>query len=849
MRRSSRSNSDLFSDCLPANERVAATRTLLAIVAAGGLLIVVFFGGEYLQRYFRYGLERSNLPEPRPVGLLMPFRDMALNTVYEIPMPWRSERLLDTGLAVYDLRIGTKSLDKLHDVAELVTAREISSGVQRDYVPADFWIDDSWLPIEIRLRGFTSYHYLKNHPSLRLKFPKHRFLRGRRVVNLVEPYDKELTTDLATNWFMARQGLLTLDGQFVVLRINGKVIGLFQEIEHFGPSIADRNRRPEGFIFSGEGELFGKPSAAFPKAERAMALVTSCQPALGGDPPPHCTHWSFIRDYFDTDRMAWAAALTALLKSRHGWAPVNLRLFWDPARGKFEPIPWDYLFFPLDRVADSDGEADYSGYLMDPFLRVPEFRRMRDERLWRLLTHGADQMVDYANRAFEKLRPALRHDVRHLSLDVDVQRHEDYVRRLLDNRAFLEELFRTHDLRARTFGHQNAEGLEISNFGKSPVEVTAVVVATAGTLTRVPFEEPVVVDGSWQGTPGRSVVHLPQPLRARPVSLVARNGLTGDELAEESISFDDSELPLPVLVDVTDADPEPLTVALGNVSVEGARATFGPGRVVITDTLEIPSSHEVVFAPGLHLLLGEGASLLVYGDLFAVGTQRMPIRVSGLGGTMAWGGLIVQGTRSRPSLVEIEHVVIEGGTGGQSARTLFTAPFAVHDGLVIIESSEFRHSATDDGINLKNSVVHVESNRFVGASGDAVDCDFCVGDFIANTVIDSSGDALDFSGSEVVLKNNRITRCGDKGMSIGERTRAVIEGNHVQGCITGVAVKDLSEASIGSNRFSNLQVGVAAYIKKLTFGASYTSVEGLTMDDTATRFLREDDCLIAAIGL
>ena len=75
-----------------------------------------------------------------------------------------------------------------------------------------------------------------------------------------------------------------------------------------------------------------------------------------------------------------------------------------------------------------------------------------------------------------------------------------------------------------------------------------------------------------------------------------------------------------------DAPLDPaLSIALDGVRVEGDRVTFGPGTVHLAGTLEIPSSHDVVFAPGLDLRMGPGAALGIYGDLesrgFSAGTE------------------------------------------------------------------------------------------------------------------------------------------------------------------------------------------------------------------------------------
>jgi hypothetical protein len=806
----------------------------IALVLA--VLSVLFFGGEYVQRYIAYRAHRH--PSRPPLPWWEPARAIVLNTLYEVPTPSRDERLIATGLPLYDLRIASGNLRDLQRMAEAVSARYVAEGVPLTSVPAQFWLDGNWLPIKVRLRGTYAYHYLKKHPSLRLEFPKHRLFRGQDNLNLLEPYDKDLTADVTATWEARQHGLLTWDDQFVLARVNGDLLGLYQEIEHFGRGMIDRNGRSEGFIFSGHGQLFGKEGPAFDKASRGIELVTRCYTSPGAPAPAHCRDWGFVRDYLDTDRWAWAAALTTLLKSRHAWAPDNLRLYWDPSRGRFEPIPWDYSSYRLDPERDPEGEADLTGYVGQTLLDVPEFRRLRDERLWVLATERVPAMIDHAERLFETLREALVLDLRHPGFKPDAEKQALYVETLRRNAEWLRTLFERHGLEARYWREEGALTVELANRGKSFLRVEALRVG-AGEMA---LEPPVIVDGLWRGTPGTARFRVAVPPGASVAGLVVRNQVTGTPLREESIRLLPGTGPAPE--PPRTAAPSPLPIALDNVRVGPSRVVFGPGRVTLRGTLDIPATHEVVFAPGLELEMGPEAALMIYGDLTSVGTGDAPIRVFGSRSDDAWGGLFVQGTRVDPARVHLEHTIIEGGTGGQNERTWFTGAFAVHDGEVTLRASQFRGARVEDAVNLKNARVLLEGNVFAGTLSDALDCDFCEGRIAGNRFTEIGGDAIDLSGSRVVVEQNDVERCGDKGVSVGERTEGLLAGNRIRGCPTGIAVKDLSQATIRGGVLAELGVGIALYVKKPTFGPSRATVEDVLMEQVATRFLKDSDCAL-----
>ena len=821
-------------------DRGAVLRLLGWIAGTIALIGGLFFAGEFVQRYVAYTSARSGHGELREVTPLAPARNIILNTRSELPSPVSDARLLASGLPVYELRIAPDDLRVLQLAAERVTSRSISTGVAREYVGAGFSDGTGWRPVKVKLRGLYDTHYLKKRPSLRIKFPPDRPFEGMRQINLSDPYDKGLTVDVTTNWELRSHGLLTWDSRFVVLRVNSEVVGLFQEIEQFGPSMADRNGRPEGFIYSGYGQLFGKQGSDLDKARLAIGRLGECHGLDGRPIAEHCD-WEFVRATTDVDRWAWAAALAALLHSSHAWHPDNLRVFWDPARGRFEPIPWDYAYYPIDLGLTPEGETP-RGYAAT-FNGLPDFRRMRDTRLFWLLSERVEPMIEHADALFEELALPLDADNRHPDLELDRERQRSYGRVLRANRDALRDLFERADLRAEVWTSDGAavsDGavvVALANHAKAFVRVEALALSSGD---RVPLRDAVLVDGLWRGEPGRARLRAALPEGARVVSLVARNEVAGTPLRAESVSVTAGSGPPP---EVRKAAAAPaLEVALDNVAVEAGRVVFGPGRVRLARTLELPRDVDAVFAPGLELEMARGASLLIYGDLESRGRAEAPVRV--FGASPRWGGVAVQGTRTEPSRVHLEHTRFEGGTGSENERTYFTAPFAVHDGVVTLHRSEFLDSAADDAINLKYSEVDVRENLFAGSVDDAFDCDFCTGEVVANRMERSGGDGLDFSGSNVRVVENTIVECGDKGLSIGERTTAVLENNDVSDCRTGIAVKDLSRASIRGGRLERLEVGVALYVKKLSFGPSRARLEGVDMRDVGSRVVSEDSCVV-----
>jgi len=243
--------------------------------------------------------------------------------------------------------------------------------------------------------------------------------------------------------------------------------------------------------------------------------------------------------------------------------------------------------------------------------------------------------------------------------------------------------------------------------------------------------------------------------------------------------------------------------------------------------------------------VADGVSLILHGDLSSVGTAERPIRVSGAPG---WGGVFAHGSRTRPSHVRMEHTTFDGGMGGENSRVTFTAPFSLHAGTITLRSSHFLNSRAIDGVNFKYAEVDIRGMTIRGAADDAFDCDFCTGRVVGSVILDVGGDGLDFSGSDLLVQDSEVARCGDKGVSIGERSRLKLERIRVSDCYTGIAVKDQSDAEISDAYLARLEVGISLYVKKPTFGPSHARVERVELDAVSTSLLRDESCSLDWVG-
>ena len=130
MRRSS--SRDLFEGSYQGRPvRGSAIWLWLVLAGIAVFLLTLFFGGEYLQRWFAYRHARVVVNGVPSVDWVEPARNIVLNTLPEIPFLGSTGELEKGDLLIHDLRIGSDELHALQQTAEAVTARGIATGIER----------------------------------------------------------------------------------------------------------------------------------------------------------------------------------------------------------------------------------------------------------------------------------------------------------------------------------------------------------------------------------------------------------------------------------------------------------------------------------------------------------------------------------------------------------------------------------------------------------------------------------------------------------------------------------------------------------------------------------------------
>ena len=114
---------------------------------------------------------------------------------------------------------------------------------------------------------------------------------------------------------------------------------------------------------------------------------------------------------------------------------------------------------------------------------------------------------------------------------------------------------------------------------------------------------------------------------------------------------------------------------------------------------------------------------------------------------------------------------------------------------------------------------------------DGFDSDFSNGKIFNSKFSDVGGDAVDFSGSTVEIKNSSFHKIRDKAISVGESSKANLQNLKIKNLGVGIASKDGSSVTADNITISDYSMSAAmTFIKKDFYGVPSLKGNNFNLD-------------------
>lgn len=260
---------------------------------------------------------------------------------------------------------------------------------------------------------------------------------------------------------------------------------------------------------------------------------------------------------------------------------------------------------------------------------------------------------------------------------------------------------------------------------------------------------------------------------------------------------------------------------------------FHRGRHVIDKIIEFPLGLSVRIDEGTQFLMRKEGSLIINGSLEARGTAGNPIRFLPDSNTANFGVFAILG--SPKTSVNIEHLeLVRPSELTSNGRVLSGGLTIYRHNQIGLSNIKIFEPKGEDGLNIKYadscSVTHLNiRNPF----SDGLDIDKCPTN-LKHLKIEAEkdfafgNDGLDFSLANFNVKDAIISGFSDKGISVGEASKVVLDRISLKRNNIGIAVKD-SSCLLGKNlSFENNAQQVSVYNKKQHFASGRAYFDNIT---------------------
>ena len=790
-----------------------------------------------------------------------------------------SEPEKNSSLPTVNLYVDKKDIAKLD--------ADLPDSGKKQYVTAYLKTDQSEKlhRVELRYRGASHYHWLYKKKSYRIKLARGDLYNMDRKFNLVNLPTLYMTNEIV-NYELAREaGLIAPDYYPTRVYINDEYSGVYMYHSQVDESLLRKHKRMPGSIYYGEKPFIDKDTqesllwsneiywtkAASRSAETSEDRKDIQHFIKGINSTSDIEFYDFVNSYLDKEKFYTFFALDSYFGSNHHDFFHNHKIYFDPYKGKFEPIAWDLRFW-TDFLS-----KDTSFYTLLARIKInPVLEYERDLFAYKLfnkmdLTDVKNRFDKYNNLVYKDLFADKYRDTAKYSapfeqgapLPFTMQEFTDstnYLKNILTSRhQYLTKIYNEVDAIYNLQQiDKNTTQVNFKISGNNPVRVNLKQILdknnTSASIFRIqpdvqPNNKPQLTksDGDELLYPGR---------------MIAKGNATGHQSFTlfGSKMLVDAPLYYSFLIKNGNIkDPQKLEVinAITGLNHTIPRHTFNikkwsdslhpwkilpkessaitfSGIVNIKQTREYDSNTRINIKAGTTFLMHAGSSLIFRGKVIAKGNKEQPIVFKQKKPGVPWGSIVTQGQQTSGS--RFDYIQVSGGTVVTHNLIHYPGQFNIHDSsdFLIKNCSMKNNSIGDDNMHIAYSSGYIKACKFIDSNSDALDIDISNISVSDSLFLNSGNDAIDLMTTTATISNNLIINSGDKCISTGEWSTGEFSGNVLSHCYIGVEIKDKSEVKLTNNLiFGSKKVAINLYNKNIRYdqGGIVTTQNNYIMDN------------------
>jgi len=709
---------------------------------------------------------------------------------------------------------------------------------------------------DVRLKGDLRDHWISKHRmSLRVKLKNDNSLLGYNEFSIQKPHSRQHPFDSVFQEVIRTSGNLGSAHQYINVIFNGKPWGIMIMEEAMTSEYLEKLQRKESLIvrFSNEDKgiveeqsnLLGIPLYEnYKLSDDRLFLKMYEENKYSQDLnfrkwfshiSQHRIHGTEVEaDLYDVDSYGRALLLSAIWNDGHQlWYP-NVRHYFNPYTLKLEPITTD-AFLPISlrgtKMLFPRGIFDprNNNTVFNSVLGTQEFQEKVESYY--------EEAVSSMSRAQEMYNKYHSYFPMDPKLDMVEVVLEDNIFNL-NYKPNREIMFLPREMPSRyesipPDSQQTSlltDLVHIRHFDDGKVEIY-------NLLPESVYLDRLVVDGVVEFVIDRE---LPPFRPEAQDSLVIETPFTGfldSRLAISTRYADQGRVTYAGLSLVTQDMHNPLLADIAPdaypfLSRDEDYWQIEQGSWEIDSPLVLQG--DLIVPAGTTLCFSDSAYLIVKGSMRAEGSIDAPILFKPC--EQSWKGIYVLSAGQQSSW---SHVQVQDYAATSDGLLSLTGGITFYKSDVKMNNVALSGIQGEDALNIVHSSYELTGLNITNTVSDGMDSDFSTG-LISDAVLSNiNGDALDFSGSTVEIRNIRANNIYDKVVSVGEGSQVEIFGGNFNDVGVAVASKDGSMTSARDLEIGEYVLAAAmSYQKKSFYDTASLALENITVSGDAP-FIRQ----------
>ena len=784
------------------------------------------------------------------------------------------------------LRLFIDSVDmlKLNEVRNRAFENGVLESSDDDYVRAIIFSGDKMMKAKVRLKGDWLDHLEGIKWSFRIKLSKKYSWRGMRTFSIQTPASRFFVNEWLAHKLFEDEDLLTTRYGFIPVYLNNKSLGIYAYEEHFDKQLVESKKRREGPILKLDEDGFWELIRIGQKGIYKKMPVYAAAEILPFKMNRTMTNptlkkefliaqnlvWQYsyfktnVSNLFNINQLAKYYALLDIIKGYHSIAWHNRRYYYDPVLSQIEPVifdcyagegPYDPFKVPaLGIFNETKTKSNSERFPFFPF-KDPVFNKKylhylekysKKDFIENLLNRYKNKINLYESEIAKEFKG---YDFDSTFLLDDAKKIRTSLNKLkskLQNTASYEKVFKKSTLdnaeidttqtvippnryvkSYTSFISNDTAYIDIYNFYSKPV----ILLGTGRKAKRITsffrtdpkIEVPCYVFSQKAFT-------IPTDTNAVFLFYLIENE---DNIYVSPIypwHYPKAGTPRQELIKkyTIDENTPFLTMDGNNISFSG--------KQVISKPIIIPKGYKVSFRKGTKINFIDSAFLISYSPVFIQGTKNNPVTISSSDGSANGFTVLQADERSK-----INYAIFDNLNTLNYKGWMLTGAVTFYESDVDIKNTAVLNNNCEDALNIVRSDFYVTNCRFDNIYSDAFDSDFCTGKAVGITFTHILNDAIDFSGSEILIDSLVISGASDKGISGGENSHLTVKNTDISNCNIGIASKDMSIVKVFNSSVYDCNYAMTAFRKKPEFGAATIITHSLKHHNNNTLHLIEEE--------